>query len=74
VVRTIGLARARVKIGLANLAYNFGRFIWLETRREPAAWGACTRASPQLAAPGSVLAPTFGLPTEPDAQPVLNSR
>jgi transposase, IS5 family len=27
VVRTIGLARARVKIGLANLTYNFGRLI-----------------------------------------------
>jgi hypothetical protein len=37
IVRTIGLARARVKIGLANLAYNFGRLIWHETRREPAA-------------------------------------
>ncbi len=36
-VRTIGLARASVKIGLANLAYNFGRLIWLEKRREPAA-------------------------------------
>ncbi len=29
VVRTIGLARAKVKIGLANLAYNKRRFIWL---------------------------------------------
>ncbi len=37
IVRTIGLARARVKIGLANLTYNFGRFIWLEKRRDPAA-------------------------------------
>ena len=35
IVRTIGLARARVKTGLANLAYNFGRLIWLETRRVP---------------------------------------
>ncbi len=35
VVRIIGLAR--VKIGLANLAYTFGRLIWHETRREPAA-------------------------------------
>jgi hypothetical protein len=31
-IRTIGLARARVKIGLANLAYNIRRFIWLTTR------------------------------------------
>jgi transposase, IS5 family len=29
VVRTIGLARARVKIGLANLVYNMRRFVWL---------------------------------------------
>ena len=31
-VRTIGLARARTKIGLANLAYNLKRFLWIETR------------------------------------------
>ncbi len=29
VVRTIGIARARVKIGLANLAYNIKRLVWL---------------------------------------------
>lgn len=29
VVRTIGIARARVKIGLANLAYNIRRYVWL---------------------------------------------
>jgi transposase, IS5 family len=29
-VRTIGIARARVKIGLANLAFNMKRLIWLE--------------------------------------------
>lgn len=28
VVRTIGLARARVKIGLANLVCNMRRFVW----------------------------------------------
>ena len=32
VVRTIGLARARVKIGLVNLAYNVSRFAWLSGR------------------------------------------
>jgi hypothetical protein len=32
-VRTIGLARARLKIGLANLAYNMRRFVWLRDRR-----------------------------------------
>ncbi len=31
-VRTIGLARARTKIGLANLAYNLKRFLWIEAR------------------------------------------
>jgi transposase, IS5 family len=31
-VRTIGLARARFKIGLANLAYNMRRFVWLRER------------------------------------------
>lgn len=29
VVRTIGLARARVKIGLANLVHNMNRAVWL---------------------------------------------
>jgi IS5 family transposase len=35
-VRTIGLARARLKIGLTNLAYNMRRFVWLRVRRAPA--------------------------------------
>ena len=35
-VRTIGLARARLKIGLANLAYNMRRFVWLHERGAPA--------------------------------------
>jgi transposase, IS5 family len=30
-IRTIGLARARTKIGLANLVYNMRRLLWLET-------------------------------------------
>ena len=29
-VRTIGIARARVKIGMMNLAYNMRRLVWLE--------------------------------------------
>ena len=33
VVRTIGLARATVKIGLANLAYNMNRAVWLNRSR-----------------------------------------
>ena len=32
-VRTIGLARATVKIGLANLTYNRRRLIWIEQRK-----------------------------------------
>ena len=36
VVRTIGLARARVKIGLVNLAYNMRRLVWLSQRAAPA--------------------------------------
>lgn len=36
VIRTVGLARARLKIGMANLAYNFTRLVWLEGRSAPA--------------------------------------
>jgi len=36
VVRTIGIARATIKIGMANLAYNMKRLIWLEGRTAPA--------------------------------------
>lgn len=35
-VRTIGIARARIKIGMANLAYNFQRLAWLEGHTAPA--------------------------------------
>jgi IS5 family transposase len=35
-VRTIGIARAQVKIGMANLAYNLTRLAWLSTRTVPA--------------------------------------
>jgi IS5 family transposase len=31
-VRTIGLARAQVEVGIANLAYNFTPFAWIRTR------------------------------------------
>jgi transposase, IS5 family len=36
VVRTIGIARAHVKIGLANLAFNIKRYVWLSGRAAPA--------------------------------------
>lgn len=32
VIRTIGLARATAKLALANIAYNFTRLAWLQTR------------------------------------------
>jgi hypothetical protein len=35
-VRTIGLARTQVKIGMANLAYNPTRLAWFSTRVVPA--------------------------------------
>lgn len=35
-IRTVGIARAKAKIGLANLAYNLTRFAWLEARSLPA--------------------------------------
>ena len=35
-VRTVGMVRARVKIGLANLAYNFTRLAWLSQPAAPA--------------------------------------
>lgn len=35
-VRTVGMARAKVKIGMANLTYNFTRLAWLEARAAPA--------------------------------------
>ena len=34
-VRTIGIARAEVKIGLANLAYTIRRLVWLSSRMAP---------------------------------------
>lgn len=36
VVRTIGIARATIKIGMANLVYNFQRLAWLQGRTAPA--------------------------------------
>jgi len=35
-VRTIGITRARAKIGMANLAYNLTRYVWHEGRSAPA--------------------------------------
>jgi len=35
-VRTIGIVRAKMKIGMANLAYNLSRYVWHEGRSVPA--------------------------------------
>jgi transposase, IS5 family len=32
IIRTVGIARAKIKLGLANLAYNLTRFAWLAAR------------------------------------------
>ena len=34
-VRTIGLVRARVKVGMMNLVYNLCRLVWLKANRRP---------------------------------------
>jgi hypothetical protein len=34
-IRTIGLARATTKIGLANLVYNMKRMVWLAAQTVP---------------------------------------
>ncbi len=34
-IRSIGLTRAQTRIGLANLVYNFQRYVWLESRAAP---------------------------------------
>ncbi|MFQ5483212.1 MAG: IS5 family transposase [Nitrospinaceae bacterium] len=34
-IRTIGIARATIKIGMANLVYNMQRLVWLEGRSAP---------------------------------------
>ncbi|GLV28215.1 hypothetical protein TomTYG75_07380 [Sphingobium sp. TomTYG75] len=35
IVRTIGIARAKIKSGMANLVYNFQHLAWLEGRAVP---------------------------------------
>ena len=35
-VRTIGIARARTKIGMMNLVYNMRRLVWLSRNTVPA--------------------------------------
>ena len=34
-IRSIGLARARIKVGMMNLVYNLRRLAWLKSNRRP---------------------------------------
>ena len=43
IVRTIGIVRARIKIGLQNLAYNVRRLATLERRRSHASFNLASR-------------------------------
>ena len=36
IVRTVGMVRAKAKIGIANLVYNFTHLAWLKGRTAPA--------------------------------------
>jgi hypothetical protein len=36
IIRSVGLARARTKLGLANLVTNMRRLAWFELRPQPA--------------------------------------
>jgi hypothetical protein len=56
-IRTIGISRARINIGLANLVYNIKRLIWLD-RTATATWCWPFRIE---------------LPTKPKADPALQS-
>ena len=35
IIRTVGIARAKAEIGLANIAFNMCRLVWLEARTVP---------------------------------------
>ena len=35
-IRTISIERARVKLGMANIAYNLARYVWHQGRGVPA--------------------------------------
>ncbi len=35
-IRTIGISRAKVKIGMANIAYNMLRYVWLTGKPQAA--------------------------------------
>jgi hypothetical protein len=65
-LRTIGLARAKAKIGLSNIAYNFTRLTWLQIKsrcRKPAVLEqrkVCRRAS-TISAPSVQPATDAGL-------------
>jgi hypothetical protein len=53
-IHTIGIARVEVKIGLANLAYNIRRYVWLSGRLAPVV------SQPPLAGIARLLPGRFG--------------
>src|SRR5215472_11471515 len=68
VVRTIGIVRARVKIGLANLAYNLTRLAWLSPHRACVTAPRVTLARDQRNHPAATsINPRTGTITPPRA-------
>ncbi len=47
-VRTIGLARAELKIGMANFVYNIRRTLWLDRRTAPAIAPETGKTEPKM--------------------------
>ena len=80
VVRTVGIARATTKLGLANLAYNLLRFTWLEGRTAPASsppkaahqWSSRPRRQSGPKPPGSSPSPQLHSP-RPITQPAQSA-
>jgi hypothetical protein len=79
-MHTIGLAGARVKIGLANLAYNIKRLVWLSGKARPSvaegsrAGGAEQTCPPLLgAAASSPLDNPAGTSPAPTSSAAINN-
>src|SRR4029078_4113109 len=67
----IGIARARVKIGLANLAYNMRRFVWLDRRHGPRCGRLTDKEPPHRTISQSIvpLTPYWPIANNPFNQP-----
>ena len=63
VVRTIGIARATVKIGLANIVYNMKRAIWLTYRLAAAGIPAARPSRPEQQRSDQAIATQHRCPT-----------